>query len=54
MELTPGGKRKYSFRCHRGMNAGEPLSMRAARMKSYNALVRDLDSGWRALFAGIE
>ena len=26
------------------MNAGEPLSTRAARMKNYNDLVRDLDS----------
>ena len=27
------------------MNAGEPLSTRAARMKNYNEMVRDLDSG---------
>jgi cell division protein FtsQ len=45
MELGPGGKRKYSFAVIAGMNAGEPLSVRAARMKNYNALVRDLDSG---------
>jgi cell division protein FtsQ len=45
MELAPGGKRKYSFAVIAGMNAGEPLSIRAARMKNYNALVRDLDSG---------
>ena len=44
MELSPGGKRKYSFPVIAGMNAGEPLSTRAARMSSYNALVRDLDS----------
>ena len=44
MELAPGGKRKYSFAVIAGMNAGEPLSTRAARMKNYNALVRDLDS----------
>jgi cell division protein FtsQ len=43
MELIPG-KRKYSFPVIAGMNAGETLSTRAARMKSYNALVRDLDS----------
>lgn len=43
MELTPG-KRKYSFPVIAGMNAGEPLSTRATRMKNYNALVRDLDS----------
>jgi cell division protein FtsQ len=45
MELAPGGKRKYSFAVIAGMNAGEPLSIRAARMKNYNALVRDLDAG---------
>jgi len=44
-ELGPGGKRKYSFAVIAGMNAGEPLSIRAARMKNYNTLVRDLDSG---------
>jgi cell division protein FtsQ len=44
MEFTPGGKRKYSFPVIAGMNSGEPLSVRAARMKNYNALVRDLDS----------
>ncbi len=45
MDLAPGGKRKYSFPVIAGMNAGEPLSMRAARMKSYNELVQQLDSG---------
>jgi len=44
MELGPGGKHKYSFAVIAGMNAGEPLSSRAARMKSYNQLVRELDS----------
>ena len=44
MELGPGGKHKYSFAVIAGMNAGEPLSTRAARMKSYNELVRELDS----------
>ena len=44
MELAPGGKHKYSFAVITGMNAGEPLSTRAARMKNYNDLVRDLDS----------
>jgi cell division protein FtsQ len=43
MELAPG-KRKYSFPVIAGMNAGEPLSTRAARMKNYNALVNELDS----------
>ncbi len=45
MELAPGGKHKYSFAVIAGMNAGEPLSMRAARMKNYNELIRELDSG---------
>jgi cell division protein FtsQ len=44
MELAPGGKRKYSFPVIAGMNAGEPLSTRTARMKNYNVLVRELDS----------
>jgi len=44
MELAPGGKRKYSFPVIAGMNAGEPLSTRAARMKNYNELVREIDS----------
>jgi len=44
MELAPGGKHKYSFCVIAGMNAGEPLSTRAARMKNYNEMVRELDS----------
>ena len=44
MELAPNSKFKYSFPVIAGMNAGEPLSMRAARMKNYNDLVRQLDS----------
>src|SRR5580704_6153369 len=44
MELGPPGKHKYSFAVIAGMNAGEPLSTRAARMKNYNALVRELDA----------
>jgi cell division protein FtsQ len=45
MELPPAGKRKYSFAVIDGMNAGEPPSTRAARMKNYNELVRELDAG---------
>jgi cell division protein FtsQ len=45
MELAPGGKHRYSFAVIAGMSAGEPLSTRAARMKNYNELVRELDSG---------
>jgi len=43
MELPP--KRKYSFPVILGMNPGEPLSTRAPRMKAYNELVQELDSG---------
>jgi cell division protein FtsQ len=43
MELPP--KHKYSFPVILGMNPGEPLSTRAPRMKAYNELVEDLDSG---------
>jgi cell division protein FtsQ len=38
-------KKKYSFPVIVGMNSGEPLSTRAARMKIYNNVVRELDSG---------
>ena len=44
MEVAPNSKHKYSFPVIAGMNAGEPLSTRAARMKTYNVLVRELDS----------
>jgi cell division protein FtsQ len=44
MELAPNGKRKYSFPVIAGMNSGEPLSTRAARMKNYNELVQQLDA----------
>jgi cell division protein FtsQ len=43
MDLEPGPKHKYSFPVITGMNAGEPLSMRAARMKTYNQLIQELD-----------
>ena len=43
MELPQ--KRKYSFPVILGMNPGEPLSTRVPRMKAYNQLVQDLDSG---------
>ena len=45
MEIAPNGKRKYSFPVIAGMNSGEPLSTRSARMKNYNELVQQLDSG---------
>jgi cell division protein FtsQ len=43
MELPQ--KQKYSFPVILGMNPGEPLSTRVPRMKAYNQLVQDLDSG---------
>src|SRR6478752_10671577 len=43
MELPQ--KRKYSFPVILGMNPGEPLSTRIPRMKAYNELVHELDSG---------
>ncbi|HKW15992.1 MAG TPA: FtsQ-type POTRA domain-containing protein [Terriglobales bacterium] len=42
MELS--GKKRYSFPVIIGTSAGEPLSSRAARMKTYNQLIRELDS----------
>ena len=38
-------RKKYSFPVIVGMNPGEPLSTRAARMKIYNQLVGELESG---------
>src|SRR5271154_2771028 len=43
MELS--AKHRYSFPVILGMNPGEPLSTRAPRMKAYEEMVRDLDSG---------
>ena len=43
MDLS--ARKKYSFPVVAGLNAGEPLSARAAKMKIYNELVRQLDSG---------
>ena len=45
MDLPTVGKRKYSFPVILGMSASEPLSTRTARMKIYNDLVGQLDSG---------
>jgi cell division protein FtsQ len=44
MELPTAGKQKFSFPVIVGMNAGEPLSTRTARMKIYNQLLRELDA----------
>jgi cell division protein FtsQ len=43
MELPQ--KHKYSFPVILGMNPGEPLSTRVPRMRAYNDLVQQLDSG---------
>jgi len=43
MELPQ--KHKFSFPVILGMNPGEPLSTRTPRMKAYNELVQELDSG---------
>ncbi len=45
MDLPAAGKKKYSFPVILGMNLGEPHSTREARMKTYNELVDQLDSG---------
>ena len=45
MDLPGTGKKKYSFPVILGMNSGEPLSTRSARMRIYNDLVSQLDSG---------
>ncbi|MFI5087133.1 MAG: cell division protein FtsQ/DivIB [Terriglobales bacterium] len=45
MDLPAGAARKYSFPVIVGIANSEPLSTRAARMKIFAQLVRDLDSG---------
>jgi cell division protein FtsQ len=45
MDLPIAHKKKYSFPVILGMNLGEPRSTSAARMKLYNQLISQLDSG---------
>jgi len=45
MDLPVTGRKKFSFPVILGMNLGEPQSTRSARMKIYNQLVNELDSG---------
>ena len=45
MDVPPGQAKKYSFPVIVGMGESEPLSTRAARMKIFGDLMRDLDSG---------
>jgi cell division protein FtsQ len=44
MDMPAGRVKKYSFPVIKGMSEPEPLSMRAARMQTYTALMRELDS----------
>lgn len=45
MDLPAGQQASYSFPVIVGMSDAEPLSTRAARMKIYRQLVKELDSG---------
>lgn len=45
MELPPRAAKSYSFPVLVGMSESEPLTTRAARMKIYTQLVRELDAG---------
>ena len=45
MDLPPGQLAKYSFPVVVGMPDTEPVSTRAARMKIYTQLMKDLDAG---------
>jgi cell division protein FtsQ len=45
MDLPVAAKKKYSFPVILGMNSSEPHSSREARMKVYNELAKQLDSG---------
>ena len=44
MMNTPDSQADYSFPVIQGMNGSDPLSVRAAQMKIYNTLMRDLDA----------
>ena len=45
MDLPAASKTKFSFPVILGASAGEPLSTRSSRMKIYNDLIGQLDSG---------
>lgn len=53
VELPSGKQTRYSFPVIAGMGDAEPLSTRAARMKIYNTLVRELDSEGGNYSAGL-
>jgi cell division protein FtsQ len=44
MEMPPGKAKQYSFPVITGMGESEPVSTRSVRMKTYESLVRELDS----------
>jgi cell division protein FtsQ len=44
MMSTPESQADYSFPVIQGMSGSDPLSMRAAQMKIYNSVMRDLDT----------
>jgi cell division protein FtsQ len=48
MDMPPGSQNTFSFPVVIGTSENEPLSTRAARMKIYNQLVRELDSSGSA------
>ncbi len=54
MEMPQGAKNTFSFPVVVKMSDKEPLSTRAARMKIYNQLVRQLDSSGANYSAGSE
>ena len=51
MDMPPGAKNTFSFPVVVRMSDNEPLSTRAARMKIYNQLVRQLGFFRRELLA---
>jgi cell division protein FtsQ len=53
VELPSSKQKKYSFPVIAGMGDAEPLSTRAARMKIYNTLVKELDSEGGDYSAGL-
>lgn len=53
VELPSSKQKKYSFPVIAGMGDAEPLSTRAARMKIYNTLVKELDSEGGNYSAGL-
>lgn len=53
MDYPPAAPERYSFPVILGMNAAEPLSTRAARMRIYDIVMHDLDSSGANYSRGI-